>query len=219
MYKKIILNIFLIISILIFSGCGAAAGPTGALSGIPFLYYKEYSYNNKIYTIYALENDAIDYFNGTVYYKYTKYNKQDVNTWIINYIDNNQYYVYSSSALLQKEQINEFSNNIKDCLINYQNKLNITFDIYDDETKIEKEFIIENNTYENIYIIDMYIPFNLLNNETREVYTILVPVKTIIGYQKSGLITIHYANNVIESINIDTFLNTYYVENKQNYLN
>lgn len=219
MYKKIIVNIFLIISILILSGCGAVQGPNGDLSGIPFSYYKEYSYNDKTYTIYAIENDTIDYFNGTVYYKYTKYNKQNVNTWIINYIDNNQYYIYSSSTQLQKEQINAFSNNIKDSLTDYQNKLNMTFDIYEDETKIEKEFIIENNTYENIYIIDMYIPFNLLINETREVYTILVPVKTIIGYQQSNLISINYNNSIIESLNIDTFLNTYFVENKVNYLN
>lgn len=220
MYKKIIVNIFLIISILILSGCGAAQSPNGELSGIPFSYYKEYSYNDKTYTIYAIENDTIDYLNGTVYYKYTKYNKQNVKTWIINYIDNNQYYIYSSSTPLHKEQINEFSKNIKDSLTNYQNKLNMTFDIYEDETKIEKEFIIENNTYENIYIIDMYIPFNLLINETREVYTILVPVKTIIGYQQSNLISINYDNNnVIESLNIDNFLNTYFVENKVNYLN
>ena len=40
MYKKIIVNIFLIISILILSGCGAAQCPNGELSGIPFSYYK-----------------------------------------------------------------------------------------------------------------------------------------------------------------------------------
>jgi len=208
MYKKLIIYIFLIISILVLNGCGASQSPNADLSGVHYKYYTEYTYNNETYIIYFLQDNQVNYLNGSIYYEYKEYDRSEVDTWIINYIDNYQYKIYNAYSKLENEEIKQFSNNITECLNHFENLLNIQFDIYEDETKVEKEFIIHDNGYEKLYLLDMYIPFKLEKSYTRESFTILVPVKTVLGYEKDSEIYINFTTNITKTINKNEFMNS-----------
>ena len=57
--------------------------------------------------------------------------------------------------------------------------------------------------FEN-YIYNIYY---LLNNlYTYETYTILIPIKTIIGYEEEGKMNFIYANDNIVSIDYNSFI-------------
>jgi len=212
--NKKIFNIFnnitlLIISILIFIGCSAPINNSEIsemLDGMPYSYYKTFQYNNNEYKIYAIDIEEIDILNGTIIYVYERYDKnnikENINTWTINYITTNQYYIYNRYNKPSNDIINEFKNQINDKLNEYEQKLTINFQVYNNLETVEKEFTINNlGMYDNIYVIDMYIPFALNINNSSDLITILLPVSTFICYEQQDNMQFVYNNNVIKNIN------------------
>ena len=208
----LIMLIFLIFSLLLITGCGEAARePYEELNGIPFSYYNEFNYNTETYTIYNVSDEFISIKNGALFYGYKEYRNQEYCTWTINYIEKHQYKIFNKYDLtLEAEEINVFKTNIQDLLINYQEKLNIDFDLYDLNQEIEKEFtILNNDKYTSIYIMDMYIPFKIDKNNSYDTYIILVPVKTLIFYELNETIKVEYEGVINEEFNINE-LNYYF---------
>lgn len=218
--KIIIKNIiFVIIFLLLLTGCGAM-GPAGnkgdaIFNGISYTYYKDFEYENETYSIYHILEGNMQLLNGNIIYIYDEYNIKEydsnITLWTINYLKDNKYYIYNSQNNISKTHtssdfMNEIKHLVEDLLKRYEQKLNITFEIYNDEEKIEQEFTINNTTnYNKIYILDMYIPFVINNLYTYETYTILIPVKTIIGYENQGEMSFVYEKDKIVSIDYKNF--------------
>ena len=219
--KIIIKNIiFVIIFLLFLTGCGAQ-GPAGEkgdaiFNGISYTYYKDFEYENETYSIYHILEENIQLLNGNIIYIYDEYNIKEydsnITLWTINYLKDNKYYIYNSQNNISKTHtssdfMNEIKHLVEDLLKRYEQKLNITFEIYNDEEKIEQEFTIDNTSnYNKIFILDMYIPFVINNLYTYETYTILIPIKTIIGYEEEGKMKFIYANDNILSIDYNSFI-------------
>ena len=126
--------IILIISIILFTGCNAPVGSNDLsemLNGMPYSFYKTYQHQNNEYTIYALDKESIDILNGTIVYVYEQYNssqfKENINTWTINYVTTNKYYIYNRYNTLSDDVINNFNIQIEDILEQYEQKLLIDF--------------------------------------------------------------------------------------------
>ena len=82
---------------------------------------------------------------------------------------------------------------IKDLLLNYEQKLDIIFEIPVNNSKEEREYVINNNIlFEKLYIIDLYIPFRIINESTNQIYYISIPVKNFLAYQQEDDLTIYY---------------------------
>ena len=65
----------------------------------------------------------------------------------------------------------------------------------------EKEFTINNlGLYDNIYIIDMYIPFIIEDVKYNEVYTILIPVNSFVGYEQNDNMQFIYNKDNIKNL-------------------
>ena len=97
---KIIIEhiIFVIIFVLLLTGCGAQLPIDNgeiALNGIAYTYYSKFSYENDVYRIYCIENENLQLLNGNIIYIYDEYNIEDydssINLWTINYLKNNKY--------------------------------------------------------------------------------------------------------------------------------
>lgn len=200
--------IILIISIILFTGCNAPVGSNDLsemLNGMPYSFYKTYQLQNNEYTIYALDKESIDILNGTIVYVYEQYNssqfKENINTWTINYVTTNQYYIYNRYNTLSDDVINNFNIQIEDILKQYEQKLLIDFELYNNNQEIEKEFTINNlGLYDNIYIIDMYIPFIIEDVKYNEVYTILIPVNSFVGYEQNDNMQFIYNKDNIKNL-------------------
>lgn len=213
-------TIFIIIFLLFLTGCGAH-GPMGEkgdmmFNGISYTFYKYFDYENETYSIYYILDENMELLNGNIIYIYDEYNKEEydsnINLWTINYLKDNKYYIYNSQNNISNihtsaDFMNKIKNLVETQLKQYEQTLNITFEIYNDEEKIEQEFTIDNTSnYNKIYILDMYIPFAINNLYTYETYTILIPIKTIIGYEEEGKMNFIYANDNIVSIDYNSFI-------------
>ena len=54
--------------------------------------------------------------------------------------------------------------------------------------------------YDNIYIIDMYIPFIIEDVKYNEVYTILIPVNSFVGYEQNDNMQFIYNKDNIKNL-------------------
>ena len=205
--KKCFILVFLIIMIPLLTSC--AAGPGGgnqgpsASDGVPFVYYSSFNYNESSYDIFIIKDYEhislkADY-NCAMHFSYKEYQKQEVSCWTINYLENNQYCVIPN--YLESDVINSFYENVKNIIKDYENYLNITFDIYQDETIVEKELTATNlENYEKILVIDLLIPFRLVDKYNRQTYNIYIPVKTFLGYKNNDVLKLVYdENHIIET--------------------
>ncbi len=211
--NKVIKNLLIVFLMIIFipllTSCGAG-GNSGDVQGIPFKTGISFIYQNETYCIYVVADNnlfSLDFKkNKSLLYNYKKYENNDVSQWTINYIDT---YEYIQTSELNDDLLNEINNYIKPYINEYSNLLNISLDTYSQKTNIEKEYTIENNsTYDAIYIIDIYIPFMILNESTFEKILIEVPVKTIIGYESNGMIMLDFGNELIVKLLIYDFINS-----------
>lgn len=216
MHKKIINCfhlLFLIITISILSGCGAggsfANGPQGEIHGIPYEYNKTFNALGEDYSLLIIndfEYISLDYSSSSViHYMFKEYRKPDASYWTINYYENNQYIIDPNT--LKKEVLNEFYKNINDVLIIYENHLGLKFDAIQDEKVIEKELSTNNlNGCESILVIDILIPFKIINKSNNVSYLIYVPVKTVLGYKYNDELQIVYNDKNIQTINYHHFI-------------
>lgn len=197
--RKIFLFLIILITITSLISCasrpGGGAMEPSVSDGVPYKKFQSFEYENTKYSIYCLEynstfeelllNDMIDKFN----YSCKELERKESDTWIINYQHTNKY--------ISEEFDDDFINNvyllIKDLLLNYEQKLDIIFEIPVNNSKEEREYIINNNIlFEKLYIIDLYIPFRIVDESTSQTYFISIPVKNFLAYQQEDDLTIYY---------------------------
>lgn len=193
--RKIFLLIISIISLTSLISCASNTDKYKPNDGVPYKKYQSLEYDNTKYSIYCLEydltfeelllNDMIDKFN----YTYKELEKKESNTWIINYYHINKYLTDELSI----ELIDQVYSLVKNLLSNYENILDIVFTIPVNNSEEEREYIIDNSIiFEKLYIIDLYIPFRIINESTNQIYYISIPVKNFLAYQQEDDLTLYY---------------------------
>jgi len=194
--RKIFLLIISIISLTSLISCASnPKGDTTPTDGIPYKKYQSFKYDNTLYSVYCLEysltfeelllNDMIDKFN----YTYKELEKKESDTWIINYQHTNKYIVDK----LTDEVVEQVYSLVKNLLSSYQNTLDIVFSIPVNNSEEEREYIIDNNIiFEKLYIVDLYIPFRIIDETNSQTYFISIPVKNFLAYQQEDDLTIYY---------------------------
>ncbi len=182
-FKKIIIVILIAVLIPFMASC-ALPHFKFPISGIAFDSYKTIEIENERYEIYKISDEqylTIDELNSAFLYNYQEIKKPSCIQWTINYFEYNEYLQTNN---LDTIILNQFYNSIKPLLDNYQSNLSFAFDLYQHNEYLEKEFTIENiYEYNNIYLIDMYIPFQIVNLNSNIEYLIYIPVKTFLCYR------------------------------------
>ncbi len=188
--KRIFIFILFLFAIITLNGCNAKGDFENiANNEIPFNYYRSFTLNDNMYDLYCIKNPKLfdQEFSDEmllIRYFYKQYDKIDINkyhNWRINTL---YQYEYLVDVELNNELLEMFNNNIVEKLNEYQISLGINFEYYNEKKIIEKEFKIDQSkTYEYVYLIDLYIPFKLINRNMNQIYNINIPVKTILAYQ------------------------------------
>lgn len=211
--KRILIFSVLILSLCLLHGCGKKdnAHSDGINDGVPFNYYTSFEYENNQYDLYKVVDPMIitDQLYGNIYkleYYYNVFKKTNTSSeWIINYYQQYDYLISNNN--LNENIIDIFYNNITNTLNEYETSLNIELEYFKDSTLLQKEFKINlNKEFNEVFVIDLYIPFKLINKTLNQTYTISVPVKTFLAYRNNDLITIVYNNELFYTLNYSEFI-------------
>lgn len=211
--KRILIFSVLILSLSLLHGCGKKdnAHSDGINDGVPFNYYTSFEYENNQYDLYKVVDPMIitDQLYGNIYkleYYYNVFKKTNTSSeWIINYYQQYDYLISNNN--LNENIIDIFYNNITNTLNEYETSLNIELEYFKDSTLLQKEFKINlNKEFNEVFVIDLYIPFKLINKTLNQTYTISVPVKTFLAYRNNDLITIVYNNELFYTLNYNEFI-------------
>ena len=204
--QKITKYISLIILFIAFfiTGC-ASTSPNdkgeNAIDGVAYYQYKQFEFEEILYSIYSLEkvnfiDEAIEYEYSALKYFYTEYNKLNVNEWTLNYYQDTLRKFNDPNT--PKELFKTFYLNIQDSLNEYQKELGLIFDKYENEADFEKEFIVDmSKDFQSILIIDLYLPYQLKNENSKQIYYLNVPVKSCIAYRNGDYLSFEYDNKNI----------------------
>ena len=210
--KKLILITILILIIIIplLSSCSAQKGADGpSIGGIPFSEYDEIIFQDNTYKIFKAEDNYFNLGNNNscfIYY-YQEYEKMNSENWIINYYDT--YQIITINKTVDPNLLNEIYNKLKPIINEIELSLNLSFELHNDETPLEKEFIIDNTKeYQNLYILDMYIPFRIQNVYEYETYIIYIPVYTFLAYRNNEVVTFIYDENHIYDYDYHNFISS-----------
>ena len=192
-FKKIFLSTLILFLLIILASCaaGGAGKPNdgAAPEGVPYYQYKTFEYNSETYLIYRPEivdfiDQGINSYTPTLKYYYTEYQKIDASIWMINYYQNIKRFMSLDST--DNGLIEFFYTNIKNSLAEYDQLLNFDIEMYETVDDLEKEFIVDmQNTFQSILVIDVYIPYQLKNEQTRQTYNFNVPVKSFLAYRNN----------------------------------
>lgn len=211
--KRILIFSVLILSLSLLHGCKKKdnAHSDGINDGVPFNYYTSFEYENNQYDLYKVVDPMIitDQLYGNIYkleYYYNVFKKTNTSSeWIINYYQQYDYLISNNN--LNENIIDIFYNNITNTLNEYETSLNIELEYFKDSTLLQKEFKINlNKEFNEVFVIDLYIPFKLINKNLNQTYTISVPVKTFLAYRNNDLITIVYNNELFYTLNYNEFI-------------
>ena len=197
-FKKIFLSFIFLLLVVALIGCASNPGfkddAPSSPDGIPFYQYKTFEYNGDLYEIYRLEtidfiDSSINNSISTLKYYYTEYEKLETSSWTINYFQDLKRFISLEST--DRELIECFYTNIKDTINEYDKLLEIDLEIYTDETNFEKEFIVDfQQSFSSVLVIDVYLPYRLINKTTNETYNFNVPVKSFLAYRNNDSLRI-----------------------------
>ncbi len=214
-FKRIFLSSIIILLLIIVSSCAAGAPggnkdeAQGPSDGIPYYQYKTFVYNEETYLIYRPE--TVDFIDGginkytpTLKYYYTEYQKVDASLWTINYYQDIKRFMSLDST--DKGLIECFYTNIKNSLLEYDALLNFDLEIYESIDDAEKEFVVDmQNTFTSVLVIDVYIPYQLVNQKTHQTYDFNVPVKSFLAYRNNDKLKV-VCDDLIFEINYSEFI-------------
>ncbi len=188
--KRIFILILFLLGLISLNGCKAKSDLDNfANNEIPFNFYKSFTLNDNTYDLYCIKNPKLFDQEFTddmrliryLYKRYDKINISKYHNWRINTL---YQYEYLVDVKLNNELLEMFNDNIVEKLVEYQISLDMKFEHYNEKKIIEKEFIVDQSkTYDYVYLIDLCIPFKLINRNTTQIYNINIPVKTILAYQ------------------------------------
>lgn len=192
MNKKIITIIVLLLLVNFLFGC-ASNGYDQYVDGIPFVYYSSFTASDVKYEVYEVEQVALisnDNMNTmkSIKYDYQEIDKNtslDTSEWIINYYQDYDYQI--SKMDLSKEVLNTLYEKVAPSLDNISKKLGITLEYYPDDRIIEREYIVnQSKDFDSVLIVDLSIPYRLVDCSNHQTYIIYIPVKTTLAYRKNA---------------------------------
>lgn len=211
--KKILL-LLIFVSCIFITSCGKKEGSNDSLNsdGIPFEYYTSFKSGNETYDLYIINNPLlfdVEILNEMflVSYKYNKFQKENSSNWIINYYKEYHYYVNDNS--ISQEFLNDFYNQILDTIDLYEESLEISLDLYEDGHILNNEYIIDlQKEFSELFLIDLYIPYRIINKTTYQTYLINIPVKTFLGYRNNNQIELVYDDAKTVVLYYDLFISS-----------
>ena len=211
--KKILL-LLIFVSCIFITSCGKKEGSNDSLNpdGIPFEYYTSFKSSNETYDLYIINNPLlfdVEILNEMflVSYKYNKFQKENSSNWIINYYKEYHYYVNDNS--ISQEFLNNFYNQILDTIDLYEESLEISLDLYEDGHILNNEYIIDlQKEFSELLLIDLYIPYRIINKTTYQTYLINIPVKTFLGYRNNNQIELVYNDAKSVVLYYDLFISS-----------
>ena len=211
--KKILL-LLIFVSCIFITSCGKKEGSNDSLNfdGIPFEYYTSFKSSNETYDLYIINNPLlfdVEILNEMflVSYKYNKFQKENSSNWIINYYKEYHYYVNDNS--ISQEFLNDFYNQILDTIDLYEKSLEISLDLYEDGHILNNEYIIDlQKEFSELFLIDLYIPYRIINKTTYQTYLINIPVKTFLGYRNNNQIELVYDDAKTVVLYYDLFISS-----------
>lgn len=211
--KKILL-LLIIVSCTFITSCGKKEGSNDFMNpdGIPFEYYLSFESSNETYDLYIIKNPLL--FDGDILnemylvnYSYDIFEKEESSNWIINYYKDYHYYVNDNS--INQEFLNDFYNQVQDTIDQYEESLGISLELYEDGHSLNNEFIIDlKKEFSELYLIDLYIPYRIINKTTYQTYLINIPVKTFLGYRNNNQIELIYDNNKTVVLDYELFISS-----------
>ena len=124
----------------------------------------------------------------SIKYDYQEIDKNtslDTSEWIINYYQDYDYQI--SKMDLSKEVLNTLYEKVAPSLDNISKKLGITLEYYPDDRIIEREYIVnQSKDFDSVLIVDLSIPYRLVDCSNHQTYIIYIPVKTTLAYRKNA---------------------------------
>ena len=216
--KKILLLLILITCVFVTS-CNAKGNKNDVPNsdGIPFEYYSTFESENEIYKLYIIK-DPLLYTNEFINemfllnYEYKTFKKENTNNWILNY---HKEYHYIVDNNLNQEFLKSFNVAILETIAIYEESLGITLDLYEDGFIFNSEYKIEQSKeFSELYVVDLFIPYRVINNTTNQTYLINVPMKTFLGYRNNNQVELYYSDNKIETIDYNIFISLTNINNK-----
>lgn len=208
--KRKISCLFILLLIMILASCGF--DPIDASDGIPFIYYDTFTYEDVSYDIFEVEKiyllDANERVNQVIKYDSQEIKKEDgflTDEWIINY---QQDYDYQMSLInVKKEVINKMYEEIEDSIKKFEGILNITLEYSPEERLIEREFVVDKNKeFTSVLLVDLLIPYRLVNNQTNQTNIIYIPVKSSLCYLNNEMVELIF-DDVVIKMNYGDFIN------------
>lgn len=204
MNKKIGYLFSIVILITSLVGCAMQKGDADYVDGIPFVYYDSFACGNKTYEVYQVEqvkllsSDLTDI--GSIKYDYQEIEKLssqgDANNWIINYYQNYEYQM--EQAILEKEVLDALYVNILDSLKVYETSLDISFEYYEEGRIVERELVVDSKKdFSSVLIVDLYIPYRVVDTTNIQTYIIYIPVKTSLAYRNNNVIEFVFDDKTI----------------------
>lgn len=208
--KRKISCLFILLLIMVLASCGF--NPIDASDGIPFIYYDTFTYEGVSYDIFEVEKiyllDANERVNQVIKYDSQEIKKEDgflTDEWIINY---QQDYDYQMSLInVKKEVINKMYEEIEDSIKKFEGILNITLEYSPEERLIEREFVVDKNKeFTSVLLVDLLIPYRLVNNQTNQTNIIYIPVKSSLCYLNNEIVELIF-DDVVIKMNYGDFIN------------
>lgn len=200
---------FLFLLILVLTSCGSYDNDTNT-DGIPFVYYDSFVFEDITYEVYEVENiylfnnENLD--NQIIKYEYEELERNPLSTdeWIINYLQDYDYHM--NQIKVEKDVVNKMYENIYNSIIKFEENLKIDLEYYPSDRLIEREFLVdETKEYTSILLIDLLIPYRLVNTKTDQTNIIYIPVKTSLAYRNNDVLEIVF-DNLIINVNYSDFI-------------
>ena len=207
MKNKNIFILLVIICLLTLTSCASGGGSAGGDMGgdtpggsipsmdndfkdmfedLSFNQVMKYTYNDSVYIIKELKDitpiDELSNNNLSNYIfvikEYDKIKDENVSNWTVNYkIDVSK---YLTNIQLEEEFIYNFYSKIESSLNANKIRTSIDIEFYDNIFEIEKELPVDmKKDFTSVFSIDVYLPYQVINQNTSDVFYINVPIKAI----------------------------------------
>ena len=182
----------------------------GAIQG-DFQQVMKYTYNDSIYIIQELKditpfNELTDKNLGDYIYVIKEYEMAEdstVSNWSINYRQDVSKMICSND--LGVEFINDFYQKIESSLKTFEIKIGLEIDYYENLFEIEKELPVNMEImFKSIFSIDIYLPYQLINQTSNETFMMYVPIKSFLAYKNFDEIKIPLEEDLV--FNYDSFI-------------
>ena len=126
-----------------------------------------------------------------------------LSNWSINYRQDVSKIICSKD--LEQDFILDFYQKIESSLNTFEIKTKIEIDYYENLFEIEKELPVNMEIeFTSVIAIDIYLPYQLINQTSNETYIIYVPIKSFLAYKNNDEIKIPLEEDLI--LNYDSFI-------------